>query len=173
MDPPGPDDGVARIHDLLRAKDDTQRFVGLALLKSMFDNAPRLRQDAQAVQQLWASLSPRFLDRLLRTGSNPSNKNAREMLDLAVSVLHTFAALLPAQSTAEPRLTDRIPGLVDALLHRCDRPPGPPSSRAGQLTLPGQLRRHDRPYPAAPSHPGRLARRRPRPRWRPRPEPAH
>ncbi|KAM4055316.1 neurochondrin domain-containing protein [Hirsutella rhossiliensis] len=115
--PGGPAADVAKICDLLRAKDDTQRFVGLALLKSVLDNSPQLRQDDQAVQFLWQSLSSKFLDRLLLTGSNPSNKNAKEMLDLAVSVLHTFAALLPTQLRAEPKLTGRIPGLVDAVLH--------------------------------------------------------
>ncbi|EQL00194.1 hypothetical protein G6O67_006192 [Ophiocordyceps sinensis] len=108
---------IENIRALLRAKDDTQRFVGLALLKSVLDNSPQLRQHEQTVQLLWGSLSSKFLDRLLLTGSNPSNKNAKEMLDLAVSVLHTFAALLPAQLRADPKLTGRIPGLVGAVLH--------------------------------------------------------
>lgn len=122
---------VTKIRHLLRAKDDTQRFVGLALLKSVLDNSPPLRRDEQAVQLLWESLSSRFLDRLLSTGSNPANANAKQMLDLAVSVLHTFAALLPSPSRAEPKFTGRVPGLVDAVLHRWVGEPRPaaPSAR--------------------------------------------
>lgn len=111
---------LTRLQTLLRAKDDTQRFVGLALLKSVLDSSPDLRDDDQTVQSLWASLSPKFLDRLLRTGSKPSNTNAKEMLDLAVSVLHIFAILLPERAGSDPKFLDRIPGLVSAVLYRYD-----------------------------------------------------
>ncbi|KAJ6444680.1 ATPases NBP35 [Purpureocillium lavendulum] len=111
---------IENIHQLLRTKDDTKRFVGLALLKSVLDNSPRLRQDQQVVQALWASISARFLDRLLKTGSKPSSSNqtSKDMLDLVVSVLHTFVALLPEESRGDAKLTGRIPGLVNALLYR-------------------------------------------------------
>lgn len=109
---------VAKIKFLLEAKDDTQRFVGLALLKSVLDNTPELRQDEQVVQDLWASVSPRFLDRLMKTGSQPSGKDVKEMLDLAVSVIHTFAALLPEALRAEDKFTGRIPGLASSVLYR-------------------------------------------------------
>ncbi|KAG6037560.1 hypothetical protein E4U41_004913 [Claviceps citrina] len=111
---------VAKIKALLEAKDDTQRFVGLALLKSVLDNTPELRQDAASIQHLWASVSPRFLDRLVATGSQPARggkKNVKEMLDLAVSVMHTFAALVPEALRAERKFTGRIPGLVRAVLY--------------------------------------------------------
>lgn len=109
---------IAKIQTLCKTKDDTQRFVGLALLKTVLDNSEQLRQNQDVVQQLWASISSKFLDRLLRTGSKPSSPNAREMLDLAVSVLHIFAILLPDESTGRSRFTDRIPGLVGAVLYR-------------------------------------------------------
>ncbi|GAO19667.1 hypothetical protein UVI_02047660 [Ustilaginoidea virens] len=108
---------ISRIQALLESKQDTQRFVALALLKSVLDNSPQLRQDASVIQRLWASTSPKFLERLVRTGSRSSGQNAKEMLDLAISVLHTFAALLPQSSIAEPKFTDRIPGLVNAVLY--------------------------------------------------------
>ncbi|KAF7541197.1 hypothetical protein G7Z17_g12028 [Cylindrodendrum hubeiense] len=108
---------LAKLQTLLRAKDDTQRFVGLALLKSVLDSSPELREDEQTVQSLWAALSPKFLDRLLRTGSKPSNTNAKEMLDLVVSVLHIFAILLPERAGSDPKFIDRIPGLVNAVLY--------------------------------------------------------
>ncbi|KAI8715547.1 hypothetical protein NCS52_01062700 [Fusarium sp. LHS14.1] len=108
---------IAKIKTLLKAKDDTQRFVGLALLKSVLDGSEELRQDEKTVHSLWSSLSPKFLDRLLRTGSKPSNKNAKEMLDLVVSVLHIFSILLPEQAKSDPRFIDRTPLLVAAILY--------------------------------------------------------
>lgn len=109
---------IAKIKTLLKAKDDTQRFVGLALLKSVLDGSEELRQDEKTVHSLWSSLSPKFLDRLLRTGSKPSNKNAKEMLDLVVSVLHIFSILLPDQAKSDSRFIDRSPLLVAAILYR-------------------------------------------------------
>ncbi|KAG6025145.1 hypothetical protein E4U19_003358 [Claviceps sp. Clav32 group G5] len=111
---------IARIKSLLQAKDDTQRFVGLALLKSVLDNTPELRADESTIKQLWASVSPRFLDRLIATGSQPSGNNVREMLGLAVSVIYTFTALVPEAMRAEEEFTDRIPGLVKAVLYSSD-----------------------------------------------------
>ncbi|KAG5948324.1 hypothetical protein E4U59_000052 [Claviceps monticola] len=111
---------IAKIKSLLQAKDDTQRFVGLALLKSVLDNTPELRADEATIKQLWASVSPRFLDRLIATGSQPSGNNVREMLGLAVSVIYTFAALVPEAMRAEEEFTDRIPGLVKAVLYSSD-----------------------------------------------------
>lgn len=112
------DANLAKIQTLLKAKDDTQRFVGLALLKSLLDNSPQIRQDEAALQELWASISSKFFDRLLRTGSKPSSDNSREMLDLAVSILHTFSILLPAESLSKSKFTDRVRGLVAAVLYR-------------------------------------------------------
>ena len=110
---------VQKIHSLLRAKDDTSRFVGLALLKSVLDNSEDLRHDEVGVSAFWESIPSRFLDRLLRSGqaSSASRKDAKDMLDLAVSVLHTFAALLPNKTRDEP-FVGRIPRLVACLLYR-------------------------------------------------------
>lgn len=117
---------IPKIQALLGAKDDTSRFVGLALLKSVLDNTREVRDDEEAIVALWESIPPKFLDRLIRTGSKqtPSSapdassprKNSNDMLDLAVSVLHTFAALLPEKARQNPRLLDRIPQLVACLL---------------------------------------------------------
>ncbi|KLO88409.1 uncharacterized protein LW93_5581 [Fusarium fujikuroi] len=108
---------VNKIQSLLKAKDDTQRFVGLALLKSLLDSSEQLRQDEKTVQGLWSSLSPKFLDRLLRTGSKPSTQNSKEMLDLAVSILYIFSILLPDQAKSDAKFIDRIPLLVNAVLY--------------------------------------------------------
>ena len=117
---PSSQSDITKIQSLLKTKDDTQRFVGLALLKSVLDNSSELRQDVTIVQSLWDSISPKFLDRLIRTGSKPSsnNQNSKEMLDLAISILHTFAVLLPESAGSDAKFVDRIPRLVGALLYR-------------------------------------------------------
>ncbi|KAH6850373.1 Neurochondrin-domain-containing protein [Chaetomium sp. MPI-CAGE-AT-0009] len=117
---------VQKIQELLGAKDDTSRFVGLALLKSVLDNTPELRNDEEAIVSLWESIPPKFLDRLIKTGSKqkPSSdtrqKGSNDMLDLAVSVLHTFAALLPETAKKSLKLVERIPQLVACLLQCSD-----------------------------------------------------
>ena len=103
-----------KIQEFLKSKDDTSRFVGLALLKSVIDNSAALRQDEASILELWESISPKFLDRLLKSGQ----KGSRDMLDLAVSVIHTFSRLLPDEARRQSRLTGRVSPLVAALLKR-------------------------------------------------------
>lgn len=111
---------IQRIQELLKTKNDTSRFVGLALLKSVLDNSPQLREDEEAVTTLWHSVSPKFLDRLLRSGAKQgsSPKDARDMIDIAVGVVHIFSVLLPDDSKKDPSLVGRIPALVSVILHR-------------------------------------------------------
>lgn len=111
---------IKKIQDLLKTKNDTSRFVGLALLKSVLDNSPQIREDEDVITTLWQSVSPKFLDRLLRSGSKqgPSNRDARDMIDIAVAVLHTFSVLLPDESKRDSSLVGRIPSLVSVILHR-------------------------------------------------------
>lgn len=111
------DRNVAKLKALLKSKDDTQRFVGLALLKSLLDNTPDIQNDEAALRDLWSHISPKFLDRLLRTGSNLSNANAKDMLDIGVSILYTFSILLPDADTASTSFTARVPSLVAAALY--------------------------------------------------------
>ncbi|KAH8894919.1 DUF1941-domain-containing protein [Thozetella sp. PMI_491] len=107
---------VQKVQTLLKTKDDTSRFVGLALLKSVLDNAQALRTDEAAIFALWESVPPKFLDRLLRTSQGVgSQKHAKDMLDLAVSVIHTFTALIPPEKRDE-KLAGRIPRLVACLV---------------------------------------------------------
>lgn len=112
---------IQKIQTLLRAKDDTSRFVGLALLKSVLDNTPELRSNEDAISTFWESIPSKFIDRLIRTGSKQlssgAGRDSNDMLDLAVSVLHTFTALLPDNAKHNARLLDRIPQLVACLLH--------------------------------------------------------
>jgi len=108
-----------KIQDLLKARDDTSRFVGLALLKTVLDNGQSL-DDSERLRVLWESLSPKFLDRLLRAQQNEkvNEVEARNMVDLAVAILHTFTILLPEDSRNEKRLTGRTAPVVKALLNR-------------------------------------------------------
>jgi hypothetical protein len=111
---------IEYMRGLLRAKDDTSRFVGLALLKSLLDNQPLLREDSGQVVTLWEAISPKFLDRLLRAGKNQNvtKEEARNLVDIAVSVLHTFTGLLPEELRDNKRLVGRSPALVNAIIDR-------------------------------------------------------
>jgi len=111
---------VQKIHQLLAAKDDTSRFVGLVLLKTTLDNhASDLKHEE--VRGLWDSISPRFLDRLILTGSRPASeqrKQAGDMLDVAVAVIYTFTKLLNDCALSK-KFYGRIPNLLNAVLYRC------------------------------------------------------
>lgn len=111
---------IEKIQQLLKAKDDTSRFVGLALLKSVLDNSPELQSEKEVIVSLWDSISPKFLDRLLCTGSHSSSeqKSSKDMLDLAIAVIHTFAVLLPDDAKQDTKLLGRIPRLAKAVLYR-------------------------------------------------------
>ncbi|KAE8454168.1 hypothetical protein EG329_005093 [Mollisiaceae sp. DMI_Dod_QoI] len=113
----GPAATLQKMKDLLKAKDDTSRFVGLALLKSVLDHG-YLAQDSKELRDLWDSISPKFLDRLLRARQNEklNQADSKDMVDLAVAVLHTFTILLPEECRRETRLTKRTAPLVKALV---------------------------------------------------------
>lgn len=122
MDTPGLMDmspNLEKMQDLLQAKDDTSRFVCLALLKSVLDNG-ELAQDPEQLRTLWEALSPKFLDRLLRAQRNDKvdKTDARNMVDLAAAVLHTFTILLPEKSRQTKRLVGRTEPLLKALVER-------------------------------------------------------
>ncbi|TGJ87684.1 hypothetical protein E0Z10_g1080 [Xylaria hypoxylon] len=109
---------IQKVHRLLAAKDDTSRFVGLLLLKTTLDNHASDLQHEQ-VAALWNSISPRFLDRLIRTGSQPASeqrKQSGDMLDVAVAVIYTFTKLLN-DCALDERFYARIPNLANAVLY--------------------------------------------------------
>ena len=112
-------DPFENIHDLLQAKDDTSKFVGLAMLKSVLDNG-QFAQDPEQLRKLWEAVPPKFLDRLLRAKRNKKiNKaEALNLVDLAAAVLHTFTVRLSETSRQEKRLVGRTNPLVEALVER-------------------------------------------------------
>ncbi|ESZ97792.1 hypothetical protein SBOR_1801 [Sclerotinia borealis F-4128] len=113
-----PGETFEKMKDLLKAKDDTSRFVGLALLKSVLDNEQQLVKNPERLQILWESISPKFLDRLLRSqlSGKVDKSQAKDMVDLAVAVIHTFSILLPENIRRESQLTGRTGTLVKALV---------------------------------------------------------
>ncbi|OTB06754.1 hypothetical protein M426DRAFT_72007 [Hypoxylon sp. CI-4A] len=110
---------IEKIRRLLKTKNDTSRFVGLALLQSVLDNSPELQSDKGVIVSLWEAISPKFLGRLLSTGSQPSSghKDSKDMLDLAVAIIHTFTILLPDEARKDARLLGHMPRLAKAILH--------------------------------------------------------
>lgn len=114
------DGQIEQIRTFLNSKDDTSRFVGLALLKSVLDNKNELIENQSVICKLWGSISPKFLDRLLRAqiAGNGSKDEARGMVDLAVAVLHTFTIILPDDMRRQDKLIKRIGPLVNAIVQR-------------------------------------------------------
>ncbi|RYP47406.1 hypothetical protein DL768_006521 [Monosporascus sp. mg162] len=120
------DTSVEKVQQYLKAKDDTSRFVGLALLKSILDNSPTLQSDEETITSLWNSISPKFLDRLLRTGSRagPDQKDSKDMLDLAVAVLRTFTVLLPDEAKQDASSKETAGVIIETLLTLVSFPEG-------------------------------------------------
>ncbi|KAI9723390.1 MAG: hypothetical protein M1812_001274 [Candelaria pacifica] len=104
---------------LLETKDDTSRFVGLALLKSILDNQESLRNNPKTILRCWAAVSSTFLDRLLCSDrrQNKSSVEVKSMIEIAVAVIHAFAVLLPLEVRDTQSMTGRTKGLVVALTH--------------------------------------------------------
>ncbi|KAI9675425.1 MAG: hypothetical protein M1817_001329 [Caeruleum heppii] len=102
---------------LLQSRDDTSRFVGLALLKSILDNQRDYLSNITIISRCWDAIPVRFLDRLLRAteGEKRTIEDAKNMVDLAVAVIHTFVVLLPSDRRDGEKMTGRSAGLVAAL----------------------------------------------------------
>jgi hypothetical protein len=115
-----PSAAIDQVILLLKSKDDTSKFVGLAILKSVLDNQQELQRDPVIITKCWAALSPRFLDRLLRAteSERKSKDEARNMVDLAAGVIHAFTILLPPDVRNEEKLLGRCEGLLMALVRR-------------------------------------------------------
>lgn len=146
------DRAIARIEQLLRTKDDTSRFVALALLKAVLDNQDTPKAASpDALLRLWKAVPVKFLDKLLRAGLNAQSESTppssssdpaaaptstAHMRDLAVAVFHTFAVrILPSERRGDARLTGRIPLLVELLLNTPSEAT-PPTATTSEATSP-------------------------------------
>ncbi|MCJ1464724.1 hypothetical protein MMC07_003337 [Pseudocyphellaria aurata] len=101
----------------LKAVDDTSRFVGLALLKSILDNHASLLGNTEVIKRCWAAIPAKFIDRLLRAPKNKerSEEESVSMVELAVAVLHAFIVLFPTDVSDDGKSLGRIEGLIDIL----------------------------------------------------------
>ncbi|KAH0544933.1 hypothetical protein FGG08_001013 [Glutinoglossum americanum] len=115
---PNPSPAIDQIITFLKSKDDTSKFVGLALLKPVLDNREELQSDPVIITKCWAALSPRFLDRLLRASESKrkGKDEARNMVDLAVGVIHAFTVLLPPDMKNDEKLLGRCEEMITALV---------------------------------------------------------
>jgi hypothetical protein len=109
--------GLDQLKELLRTKNDTSRFVGLTILKNVLDQKAQLREDAAQIYALWQSISPKFLDKLLRAHETEkiTRDEAQNMVSIATAVLHTFVTLLPDDAKEEESMVGRVEGLANAL----------------------------------------------------------
>lgn len=112
--------GIEQTLVLLKAKDDTSRFVGLAILKSILDNREDLQKDVTVIKSCWEAVPAKFLDRLLRAPASLKNskEESQSMVELAIAVLHAFLALLPEDSNDDEKFLGRIERLLGALSWR-------------------------------------------------------
>ncbi|KAF2497753.1 DUF1941-domain-containing protein [Lophium mytilinum] len=106
-----------QIISLLQAKDDTRRFVGLSLLRTLLDKHESLRDDPAVILRCWNAIPTNFLKRLLkaRPTEQRSQDEAKNMVTLAVSVIQAFTTLLDAQELENERMTALCGSLVAAL----------------------------------------------------------
>ena len=108
--------------EFLKAKDDTSRFVGLALLKPLLEQELSQQSSTEEggtrelVEQCWRPIPVKFLDRLLKAKpeGKRTDEEARNMVGLAVAVLHAFLTILDAPEK-DDRFVGRVPLLMSAL----------------------------------------------------------
>ncbi|KAF2763350.1 DUF1941-domain-containing protein [Pseudovirgaria hyperparasitica] len=107
-----------QIFSLLKTKNDTSKFVGLSLLKSLLDSQDSLRNDPGVLTQCWKAISTRWLHRVLIMKTNREKRTdneERSMRQIAVGVVEAFASLLPLEAMDEPEPRDLILGLTTTL----------------------------------------------------------
>ena len=108
--------------EFLKAKDDTSRFVGLALLKPVLEQELSQQKESEeegtraVIEQCWRAIPTKFLDRLLKAklDGKRTKEEAGSMVALAVAVLHAFMVILEAPEK-DDRFVGRVPLLMSAL----------------------------------------------------------
>ncbi|MCJ1310584.1 hypothetical protein MMC25_004249 [Agyrium rufum] len=100
------EEALEQVLTLLRAKDDTKRFAGLAFLSTLINNldTPDKVAEFRAVsQQCWEAIPASFLDRLFNAQPKASagDPDARSYYGIAVGVFHFFLLMLDGPSIGE------------------------------------------------------------------------
>ncbi|KAF2804014.1 DUF1941-domain-containing protein [Mytilinidion resinicola] len=115
--PVNPTAALDQVISRLQAKDDTRRFVGLSLLRTLLDKHESLRDDPAVISRCWNAIPTNFLKRLLkaRTTEQRSQDIAKNMVTLAVSVIQAFTTLLDAPELEDERMIVLCGSLVAAL----------------------------------------------------------
>jgi hypothetical protein len=108
-----PKEALQQVFTLLKARDDTSRFVGLSLLRSLLDANEELRNDVCVIKQCWDAVPNRFLLRLMKAGG--AADEAKNMNNLAVAVIHTFANLLPPEQVSAKKMLELCQPLVQVI----------------------------------------------------------
>jgi hypothetical protein len=103
---------LTQVFTFLAAKDDTSRFVGLSLLRTILDTNESLRNDEAIIKRCWTAVPNRFLIRLLKSAQTEESRN---MNDLAVAVVHTFANLLPTDQVSDKKMFELVEPLANIL----------------------------------------------------------
>ncbi|MCJ1276451.1 hypothetical protein MMC21_004256 [Puttea exsequens] len=126
---------------LLKKADDTSRFLGLAILKPILEqelsqsNGNSPQDESILVYHCWAAIPANFLTRLLKAKPNDkrSKEEARNMVAVAVAILHSFWRLLeypqedakflkqvsmlsPALGSCAPETTAQIMDMIHSLV---------------------------------------------------------
>ncbi|OCL10755.1 DUF1941-domain-containing protein [Glonium stellatum] len=112
-----PQAALTQTLSLLRSKNDTSRFVGLSLLRTLLDTHASLRDDPDIIMRCWSAISPRFLRKLLqaRPTEKRSEAEANSMITLAVAVIHAFTVLLGKEALEERQVMALCEGLVESI----------------------------------------------------------
>ena len=103
-----PDIALEQALKWLREDNDTSRFAGLALLKSLLDKHTEFH-DVKSLEKIEETSPLSFIDRLLKSSASDlqTNDEAKNRVDIAVSVLHSLicSSHAPAKSYATQMLT--------------------------------------------------------------------
>jgi hypothetical protein len=111
-----PKAALAQTLALLQARDDTSKFVGLSLLRSLLDANEDLRMNPDVLSKCWNSIPNKFLIRLMnfQLKKNASIEETKSMVHLAVSVVHLFANILQPGEVAKTKMTEFCSPLLQA-----------------------------------------------------------
>ena len=117
-----PPKDIEKALEFLKAKDDTSRFVGLALLKPLLEQELSQQSSTEEegtrvlIEQCWRAIPVKFLDRLLKAKAEGkrTKEEAGSMVTLAVAVLHAFLTIVE-DPEKDDRFVGRAPLLMSAL----------------------------------------------------------